>query len=732
MKFKSHLVVTLVVFGLLSLLVPAVRSIVAPAPRFVQAEPVSASALQNLPLAFVPNQGQLDESIHFQAWGTGSRLAFSSQGVELALVSSTGQQEGGRDQTGIEQLEQQQLQIRFLGSNAGTHLEANRQLPTLINDLRGNDPELWYVNLPTYGEIDYRQLYLGIDLRYEGAEGLLKSTFQVAPGADPLQVRWSYEGADITAIDVAVDGNLVINLADGSKLVEQAPIAWQEIQGEQIAVAVAYNVREDGSVGFVLGDYDRSQPLTIDPTLVYETVFNSADFDWGVDIAADNAGNAYVVAQVYDTNHDIVVLKLGPDGTILHTTYLRGAGLDYGGAIAVDAVGDIYVVGRTLSNDFPVHNALQPQKNGPSDAFLTKLSGQDGSLIFSTYYGGSRAEQATEIALNGSGAFYITGATDSTDFPTTADAYQDSLNLTYCFCEDAFVSKISTDGQDILYSTYFGGGFDDVGTGIGLDTAGNIYFAGNTKSDDLPLQSPLQGTYGGGFRDGFVAKLSSDGQSLLYSTFLGGEEWERLDRVAVSPSGQIYLGGSTRSASFPTTAGAFQEEFAGGIAECGQPPFEPIRNCDDAFVSSILPDGSAFAYSTYLGGNEDDIGRGLAIDNQGNAYLIGYSRSDNFPVPGLGLQAKPDVTFFVFVSKLNASGSDLLFTLQLTLPIDDGDGITVDGNGDFYIIGGINVPSDLYIAKYTQQTLPPPTATPIPLPTQQPPADTDVGLGTGR
>jgi len=396
----------------------------------------------------------------------------------------------------------------------------------------------------------------------------------------------------------------------------------------------------------------------------------------------------------------VLVLKVAPDGTVLWNAYIGGSALDIGTGIDLDGAGDVYVTGWTDSADFPTLNPLQGTLAGPRDAFVVKLSAQDGSLIYSTFFGGGYAEGANDIAVNGLGEIYLIGYTESTDLPVV-NPIQGQLNTTQCFCSDAFVSKISADGSALLYSTYLGGAFDDEGRSIAVDGSDNIYIAGDTTSDDFPTVNPIQPANAGGLRDVFAARISADGSALDYSTYLGGEEFDRVGRIAVDGAGNAYVAGTTRSAGFPTTPGAFQEQFAGGILECGSPPYEPLRNCDDLFVTKITPDGSGLAYSTYIGGNLDEEARGIALDGEGNATLAGYSVSADFPPAGI------DGSAAIVAPKLNSSGSDLLYTVVIASgSANAGQGIDIDGAGGLYITGAKNVPADVYVARLSEAAPP--------------------------
>ena len=663
------------------LMLSLLGSPLAPASSTSTNVPSIASALSQLPLAFVPSQGKSETAAHFEVYGAGNRLSFVPHGTVLDLPGDS-----------------QPLQMSFLNASQSTTITTGTRLPGIVNDFRGNQADGWQTNIPTYANIRYQGLYPGINLLYEGKDGLLESTFNIAPGANPAHIHWQYTGATTIEVDEAT-GNLFITLPDHSQVVEKAPLAWQDIDGQHFPVAVSFSLAADNTVGFTLGSYDTSALLTIDPTIVYETTQALGGFSDGFDIAIDAGGNAYVLGRVYDTDNDVGIVKLSPSGSVLYTTYLRGSKLDSGGGIALDAAGDIYVAGATNSADFPILNAIKPVKDGVTrEGFITKLANGDGSLLFSTFFGGSRSDQINDITLNDAGEIYIVGQTQSTNFPTV-NPIQSGLNLNQCFCDDAFVTKLSPDALTVLYSTYLGGASTDYGLSIALDANNNIYITGSTKSDDFPTQAAIQPNRAGQFQDTdlFISKISADGSSLVYSTYLGGTNLDSARRIAVNSAGNAFVAGSTRSSDFPTTAGAYQENYIGGVADCGTPGFGGPVNCEDMFITKLAPDGSSLAYSTYLGGGLEDIANGIAINNAGEAYVIGYTVSEDFP----GV-TRTGPGYEIALAKLNAGGSDLRYTVIIDSPVaNSGHGIAVDNAGDIYITGAQSVPEELYVAKIT-------------------------------
>ncbi len=362
--------------------------------------------------------------------------------------------------------------------------------------------------------------------------------------------------------------------------------------------------------------------------LVYSTYLGGSCQDSGQGIAVDSSGNAYVTGGTFSTDFptasplqavfggglsDGFVAKLNPTGSALvYSTYLGGSGDDSGYGIAVDSTGNAYVTGETDSTNFPTSRPLQASSGGGSDAFVAKLNSGGSALVYSTYLGGSSQDFGQGIAVDSAGNAYVSGVTNSTDFPT-ASPLQAVFGGGVDY-GDAFVAKLNPTGSALVYSTYLGGSSDDEGHGIAVDSAGNAYVSGGTFSTDFPTASPLQASFGGD-EDAFVAKLNPTGSALVYCTYLGGSGGEFGLGIAVDSSGNAYVSGFTDSTNFPT-ANPLQAVHGGS---------------QDAFVAKLNPGGSALVYSTYLGGSSVEEGEGIAVDSAGNAYVAGYTQSTNFP-----------------------------------------------------------------------------------------------------
>jgi hypothetical protein len=389
------------------------------------------------------------------------------------------------------------------------------------------------------------------------------------------------------------------------------------------------------------------------------------------------------------------VIKLDAEGTPLWTIPIVGDELehDYATDITLDSANNVWITGWTSSDDFPTTpDAIYPTHIHFRDAFVMKMDSEDGTILYSTYLGGDYTDQGQSIFLNDSGEVYVVGSTGSTDFPTTPDAYQGKPSAPLYIYTDAFITKLSADGSTILYSTYFGGYKDDEAENVALDEAGNIVFAGQTNAVDFPLVNPIQTDP----NNMFVSKLSADGSTLQFSTYFGGEDIDGLGGMVLDSEDFVYITGSTRSIYFPTTLGAFQEDFVGEILGCEE-SFPPVPyNCEDVFVTKLATDGSGIVYSTYLGGSEIEHGRNIAIDSQGRAYVVGYTNSPDFPPNGIDFSAE------IFVSKFDPSGSELDYSFTVDSgSAGAGHGVNVDNAGGVYFTGAFNVPADIYIAKIT-------------------------------
>jgi len=629
-----------------------------------------------LPLQFEANRGQTHKDVHFLSRGAGYSLYLT--GAEAVLVLTNTNADAKRSTQALPKAKAQPksvaLRMSLVGAARKPQATGLDELPGKANYFIGKDRSKWRTNVPTYAKVQYHDVYPGIDLVYYGNQRQLEYDFVVAPGADPKKIVLGFKGTDKLEIDA--EGDLVLH-ASGGDVRQHKPIIYQEIDRVRQEIDGRYVIKSGKRVGLQLAAYDTSRPLIVDPVLSYSTFLGGGGNDIARSVAADSDGNAYVTGQTTSLNfpttsgafqtvrgfgNDVFVTKLNPSGSALvYSSYLGGNDFDTGNAISIDANGNAYVTGTTKSADFPTTpGAFQPAL-GIGFGFVTKLDATGSTLVYSTYLGAGA--QGAGIAVDAQGNAYMTGQTGSAMFPTTPGAFQPVFGGGPV---DAFVMKLNADGSALVYSTYLGGSNVEVGGGIAVDTGGNAYVTGGTDSTNFPTTPEAFQTVPG---SGFVTKLDPTGSSLVYSTYLNASS----GAIAVDAQGNAYVTG-TASTDFQTTPGAFQPVLAGSF---------------DAFVAKLNPPGSGLVYSTYLGGTNEDHGNGIAVNAAGNAYVTGYTSSNNFPTTPDAAQPALAGTEDVFVTILNTAGSAPVYSTYLGGVIGDtGQGIAVDAANNAYVTGG--------------------------------------------
>ncbi|MFX1533139.1 MAG: SBBP repeat-containing protein [Promethearchaeota archaeon] len=577
----------------------------------------------------------------------------------------------------------------------GQHMYAH-----LSHYFRGNNPARWVTGVRSYAQVIYPEVYDGIDLVYYFTAEGLKYDLVLQPGADPGAIRFRYEGIERLTMDA--NGFLMVHTPAGP-LRDQALYLYQDTPAGQQFIRGAFTLYDDTTFGFQITEpYSSLYPLIIDP-LVWSTLLGSSGGDNGEEIAIDSANNIYITGQTEDAVtdfpttpgtinethnggiYDVFVCKLSADGSsLLYSTFLGGSGDDDGVRIAVDSAYNAYITGWTViaGTNFPTTpGAYDETHNGDFDVFVCKLSPDGSSLLYSTLLGGSGTDIGFAFALDGSDNVFVAGYTAESmiNFPTTPGAINETHNGgTY----DVFVCKLSADGSSLLYSTFLGGSGLDAGRGLAVDSANNVYVTGETSSTDFPIMpGAYDETHNGGsimHIDVFICKLSADGSSLLYSTFLGGSGDEFGITIALDSGNQAYVTGAVEDAAtdFPTTPGAINETHNGGV---------------DVFVCKLSADGSSLLYSTFLGGSGTDIGFAFALDGSDNVFVAGYTAESmiNFPTtPGAINKTHNGGIYDVFVCKLSADGSSLLYSTFLGGSGDDiGVGLAVDSTNNIYVFG---------------------------------------------
>jgi hypothetical protein len=627
-----------------------------------------------VPLSFEPNQGQAAAAVQFVSRGPGYALYLGSGEAVLKLDA---------------------VRMSLLGGSVHAHAEGLARQSGVVNYLIGNDPKKWRTGIPTYGKVRYAQIYPGVDLLFYGNQRQLEYDFVVAPGADISRIAWRIDGARAS---LDAQGNLVLDSA-----VFKKPVLYQMDGGKRISVEGSFAVAGN-RVGFRIGRYDHSKPLTIDPVLSY-------------------------VSYLDGSSNDTIGRGLGPGNLEVGVTQ----------GLALDSAGSVYVTGSSLSLDFPMQNPYQaaPPAKLPGvapgawyTAFVSKFSPDGSSLVYSTYLGGEGEDYGYAIAVDSSGSAYVTGLTTSNTFPITSGAYQtvcgpdptDNPPPYSASCNGSiwsvYVTKLNPAGNGLVYSTYLGGYGLAYATAIAVDAAGNAYIAGN---EDIYCQNytfagcfpttfgaviPGSATGGRSPQYAFVAAFDPTGSKLLYSTLFGdlnglGDPMNGAGDtygtgVAVDANGYFYLIGDTNAGVLPTTPGVIQPT-SGPLGPAGT-YVQGWRG----FVAKFYPLGYAVLnYATYLGGqtaNLNDFTSGITFDGAGNAYIAGSTSSKDFPVTSGAYQTvcgpNGQNCAADYVAVLNPSGSAILWaTFVGGGKPDASDGvfasgpIQLDGNGNVYIMG---------------------------------------------
>jgi len=619
--------------------------------------PAIHAAAPSAPLFFVPNRGQAPGSVRYLS-RTRRLTAYFSRG-EVRFQAAAGA-----------------VRMKFEGARAAEP-EPRRRLPGVVNYVGGAKCAS-LSGLPIYREMVYRGLYPGIDMVYGVAGRNLKSEFVVAAGANPAAIRVRYSGGGRPSI--AADGALAIPLGAGP-LREAAPTVYQEIGGRRVTVPGRFALAGE-TVSFEIGSYDASRPLVIDPAIAYSTLLGGGGADAANAVAVDAAGAVYVAGLTESTNFpvagparnfnaggdDVFIAKFNASGSgLVYCTYLGGSGQDIAAAIAVDSTGAAYVAGSTTSSNFPLRSALQSKLAGARNAFAVKLSPAGNTLVYSTYLGGSGSDAANGIAVDAAGNAYLTGDTNSSNFPASGFQRDNRGG------QDAFAAKISADGSRLVWSSCLGGGAADHGAAIAVDAAGEVWVTGGTWSSDFPTAGAFQGASGGG-EDAFVARFSADGNTLAFSSYLGGSGGtaiypETAQAIALDAAGNAYVAGVTSSSDFPTL----------------KPVQAALKGAMDAFVTKVSAAG-ALVYSTYLGGSSVDIANAIAVDWSGAAYVAGYTYSTDLATVG-ALQTANAGECDAFLAKLNAAPALVYLSYLGGNGADTAAAVAVDGVGGVYLAG---------------------------------------------
>jgi hypothetical protein len=722
MKVKRLLIMMLLIVLVLAPITPSthgetlIRPTMAPRSTITDSSQAQVTeALHSSPVMFIENVGQFADGARFQVRGGDKTIWLTEDEIWVTVVEEpppTPRLPDGRHPSPLSVTETEtesgasgevqgvNIRLSFSGANPHPRLEPFNRLETVVSYFIGNDPAQWRAAVSVWGGVRYNDLYPGIDLEITGEGGHLVQRLVTRPGANLSAVRLRVEGADAvtpTPSPAAVaspnlvggagwEQGLLLRTALGDFTlpllqVEEGivkPALVQQVDRLAFEVAHPFTV-ENGA---------DSAPLSIahpqqEVSLLYAGFLGGSNTDEGYGIAVDAAGNAYVTGYTwshdfpavvgpdtsYNGGRDAFVAKVNPSGTgLVYAGFLGGSYWDVGISIVVDAAGNAYVTGYTQSRDFPAVVGPDTSYNGNHDAFVAKVNPSGTGLVYAGFLGGSDIDWGNSIAVDAAGNAYVTGGTDSRNFPAVVGP-----DTSYNGGDDAFVAKVNPSGTGLVYAGFLGGSDIDWGNSIAVDAAGNAYVTGGTDSRNFPAVVGPDTSYNGGDYDAFVAKVNPSGTGLVYAGFLGGSDIDGGRSIAVDAAGNAYVTGWTSSSNFPAVVGP-DTSYNGG-------PY-------DAFVAKVSPSGTGLVYAGFLGGSGLDWGSDIAVDAAGNAYVTGLTASGDFPAvvgPDTSYNGGP---YDAFVAKVNPSGTGLVYAGFLGgSDIDVGSDIAVDAAGNAYVTG---------------------------------------------
>jgi hypothetical protein len=661
-----------------------------------------------LPLYFEANLGQAASHVNFVSRNKGYTALLIAGNLTLSMKTGSATRKTGISEEGRAQ--RRAIQMKLVGAAKNPVFAGENPQPGRVNYFLGNNPANWRRNVPIYGSVRYKSVYPGIDLLYYGNRGSMEFDFELQSGAAASQIQFEIQGADNVTLDS--NGMLVLTVGAGSLQI-QSPRVYQEINGQRVAVKGGYVLSGTSHVAFKLAEYDTNRPLVIDPVLVYSTYFGGSGNDQVTGISVDSSGNAYVAGYTDSTDFPlasqgslppgsdhIFVSKLDPTGsTVVYTDYIGGNAQDYAFALTLNGSNEVYVTGSTASSDFPVVNAYQSSLPGSFNGFLTRISADGSSLLYSSYFGGSGPDMPASIALDSAANILIAGNTASTNFPVV-NAYQPivSPNQGGLYGNYGFITKFKADGSSLVFSTYLAGSsnialncggtpcwpepFNAI-TGIAIDSAGSAYVAGNTNTYNFPTTPGAYLTTNSAQFDSpvsFVSKLDANGSLLDSTYFYDASGFTNINAIAVDSADSIYISGvGISDATFPVTATGICDPTVYGIA------------CSYAFVTKFDATGSTLVYSTFLGPNNYANPSSLVLDANNNAYVLASTSSSSFGLVN-GIEGYAGGNDLAVVEIDPAAGSEINATYIGGSTDERAIGMALDANGNLYVAGTTDSP----------------------------------------
>lgn len=623
-------------------------------------------------LKFEENKGQWDQRVLYKADLRGGRVFLERSVLTYAFYSTSAVEEAHhqpREKLSKIDIPCHAFKVRFDGASQA-QVQGEGRMEEISNYYIGNDPSKWGSGAQNFRGIHYRDLYPGIDMRLYSSSINLKYDLIVNPGASAESIKLIYEGADGISLR---EGSLVIKTSV-NEITEQKPYAYQLIEGQEVPVECRFSLNGNSVSFYLPNGYNEKFPLVIDPIVMASTYTGAVVDTWGHCATYDNAGNIYgggrsfgvgypVTPGSYQQNFaggtDIAISKLKPDGSSrLYSTYLGGWSDDAAHSMMANEASELYIYGSTMGG-FPVANGYDNTFNGGlSDIFVSRLSSDGTALLGSTYIGGSGKDGMNtmfngygddyrgEIYVDSTGNVFVATVTESSDFPTTAGAYDFSYNGG----QDGCVFKMNPQLSSLLWSTFLGTSGSDAAHGVRSDRSGNAYVVGSTAGSTLggsafpTTVGSYATTYKGGSSDAFLVKLTNNGSTLGASTFFGTASTDQGFFVDLDNDGKVYIY---------------------GMAQFGLTPSPGVysKPGSSAFIARFAPDLKQLDFQTVFGKGTSSTPytdaqnlpqnyfspSALMVDICGNIYASGWGSVSGFPLTPDAVQQNSDNRDFYII-----------------------------------------------------------------------------------
>ncbi len=650
--------------------------------RQVQSEPRGETTESRVrqPMTFVLNEGQWTHGAKFVARKGREAYYLSPHSITAQVVSS-------------ESRSSRVLNVALEFEGASKEVQLRGEGPHGVRHFfRGTDPKEWRRDVAAFDQVLYQDLYPGIDLRVRELEGHLEYDLLLSPEADLSDVIFHCKGGQ--GLSILKDGSLVVSTALGD-MQQKKPRTWQvQENGRKLPIECNYVRLDANRYGFEVEGVKPGLPIVIDPGIEWSTYVGGTGDEHVYDVVVSASGTVTITGEtsssdfpltpgVHDNmlggSSDVFVTRLGVDASeVLFSTFLGGSLREAPKVLLLDNNEDLIIAGETNSPDFPLTAGAPDTSRDELEGFLVHLSGDGATLLYSTYFGGTNHDRIEAAVLSDTNEVTFTGETFSTDLPTTSGAYDESSNGGL----DAFVGRIQMGGQginDLVYSSYLGGAKFDFGRGLATDSSGRTLVVGRTFSPLFPTTAGAFDTTYGGKGDGFLARVSADGSTLEYATFIGSTGFDSAECVASSLLDEVVVGGDTWSSDFETTAGVVQSNLSGS---------------SDSFLARFDLQGSGAAdrvWSSLFGGERTESLFEICLDELGDINAVGFTRSRVYPTTPDASETEPvevgsrNDGFFV---RLKADGTE---TLHSTYVRGDGDvlasAIALEGLGSAVLVG---------------------------------------------